>query len=224
MAKVVSVKELEQLVSNKTHFKIAVTPETSEIVQNAIFRAGGAWNGTFDVTQVKYVSKPYLYYLGNSSSGITYSELEHSFRDNKGLEIELNLTKFGSQQEIWEYLFSGGIVKKGNNYFYKIIDGNLYFAESVKEFETGEYDRTTQPFRSYEEWEKYIPKNWWDEIPGKGVLCWVWDHSEANKEMSIITAYDPDEKSFPFESTTSCFKNAVPLTKEEVLQYILEDK
>jgi hypothetical protein len=66
-----------------------------------------------------------------------------------------------------------------------------------------------------------IKFEWYEDIPETGVICWVWDEPDDSKQIAIINDYY-SKSNYPYVETrqigNTSWKNAVPLTKEEVLK------
>ena len=60
------------------------------------------------------------------------------------------------------------------------------------------------------------PKEWYEDIPPEGVICWVWDEEE-DKRIEIITRYSANHMC-PFYGKTCNWKFAEPVKPEECLQ------
>mgnify|MGYP003109597787 CR=1 FL=1 len=59
----------------------------------------------------------------------------------------------------------------------------------------------------------YTKTEWYENIPPKGVLCWVWDHGYS-KSVNIVTRYN-QKKLSPFMGNMNCWQNATPIRPEE---------
>lgn len=137
-------------------------------------------------------------------------------------ENKLELYKgFSSQQELWEYLISGGKVCKANdgNSFYSLINGKVH-----KTHADGVSTGWTSNFMNFTGYEKYIePPKWYENIPEQGVLCWVDPKSGTlGRLIRLIGGYDPSYSNCFISKTCKgiSWDNATPLTEEEVKQYI----
>lgn len=65
----------------------------------------------------------------------------------------------------------------------------------------------------------------WYEDLGKGVLCRVCDEEdEEDGNVAIITGYDYDGEHCSYESRDMRWQCAIPMTKDEVMEYIYEEK
>ena len=67
---------------------------------------------------------------------------------------------------------------------------------------------------------------WYENIPEKGILCWVHDYDqEAKVHINIINKYLYDYLQLKFKSTTKVnWRYAKPLTEEEVKEYLYETR
>ena len=68
-------------------------------------------------------------------------------------------------------------------------------------------------------WTPYTPpKEWYEEIPEGGVLCWVSDQNIIDKSYpQMVTNYEPKDSS-RFKTEFSSWVNATPVKPEECLQ------
>lgn len=61
------------------------------------------------------------------------------------------------------------------------------------------------------------PKQWYENIPESGVVCWVWD-DDKRKTTDIIVGYDKPSRA-RFQSTFGLFwRNAEPIKPEDLYQ------
>lgn len=71
---------------------------------------------------------------------------------------------------------------------------------------------------------KEEPVPWYEAIPEHGILCWVEFRNEASKhKIQIITYYNP-LKGNVLTSEGLTYDWAVPVTLEEIKQYILKEE
>lgn len=69
----------------------------------------------------------------------------------------------------------------------------------------------------------YVPAKWYENIPPKGVLCWVWDNDEDQEHLRIINYYDEGATdSYYFKSEHDYWKFAEPVKLSELEPYLLE--
>lgn len=101
------------------------------------------------------------------------------------------------------------------------IDKDLaYFVEDAsKEYKTVYFsDHTLEKIDLKEELIKALPK--------RDILCFAWDDAEKRKELVVIDSYEvvtklgEDPRKY-FWSDSTPYKNAIPVTKEEVEDYFL---
>jgi len=64
------------------------------------------------------------------------------------------------------------------------------------------------------------PKEWFDDIPKEGILCWVWDSERVPIERSVsIICKNKTVQNIPFESVTGAtWRFATPIKPEECYQ------
>ncbi len=59
--------------------------------------------------------------------------------------------------------------------------------------------------------------NWYDDIPEGGVLCWVKDTEQYSSNLGKVV-YTIDDMFV--EDSGDCWEEAIPLTKEEIMQFV----
>lgn len=101
--------------------------------------------------------------------------------------IESEPVEFRYIREIWEYLFSGGVViHKTLKNRYKIINEKLIVNDS--------HESECTTFSDTENWEKYFePLDWWVKNNNVPTICWVSDiksHIGTNDCMAIVYRND----------------------------------
>ena len=70
-----------------------------------------------------------------------------------------------------------------------------------------------------------VAPKWYENIPEQGVLCWVHNSNPKRKvRIDLIVYFDTtkQEGTGRFQSAFSDWEYAIPLTKEEVLEYIYQ--
>jgi len=100
--------------------------------------------------------------------------------------------------------------------FYTVGGGKIYYDKN----ENG------NPFRFEwspldvlfpEQW--YKEQNWYDNIPEKGVPCWVWNYDESERQLRLVVEVKNNinhEFRFLEDSRDIYWKHARPATKEEL--------
>ena len=58
-----------------------------------------------------------------------------------------------------------------------------------------------------------------EELDKRDILCFVWDEYEKHKTIALVESYSPDSTT-PFWTRDLAYKNARPLTLEEVKEFI----
>lgn len=61
-------------------------------------------------------------------------------------------------------------------------------------------------------WEVRVPKEWYDDIPENGIICWV--TNENHRSIAVVDDYMHGHKR-PFKSGGLEFTTATPVTAEE---------
>ena len=70
-----------------------------------------------------------------------------------------------------------------------------------------------------EDWKEV--KEWYEEIPEKGLLCKVWDCGEYEyKSVKVIRIYCKGAECF-LDDNSAAWDNAKPMTLDEAKEYIL---
>jgi len=64
-------------------------------------------------------------------------------------------------------------------------------------------------------------KEWYQEIPEQGTLCWVWNSIKQVKHMSLVKDWEKDYE-FPFITENDDWVNATPVLREELEGLIYE--
>lgn len=86
-------------------------------------------------------------------------------------------------------------------------------------------DKKTEPMR--DRWAMFDRvtevKEWHENIPDQGILCWVWEDKPEDKIASIIVKYVPEKYPFSEINTGALWKNAEPISKEEALSLLYAD-
>lgn len=123
--------------------------------------------------------------------------------------------------EFFKVLSVGAVVElfdenDGCSVFYKIINYNLYASLNP--------DRDYKPSKlvrldfDREIYTKYVKPEWYNNIPEKGRLCWVWDKDDNQRCPSVVLDYKPD-LILKFRTADSGFKNAILMTSDEIKRY-----
>ena len=133
---------------------------------------------------------------------------------------------FRNQQEIWEYLASGGkVIVVGPEKVYK----DIYYALSDSKFSyfSKETDKfiseacVDEGFIELETWKKYLPEpKWYENIPEQGVLCWVWD-DEEEPVIDKIVKYEKASLSHRFTGKNEDWMFARPVKFSDIQHLIL---
>ena len=136
-------------------------------------------------------------------------------------EIELLLerkTLFNSQQDVWEYLFSGGKVFKELN-VYSVIDGKL-ISMNINTKEYTPVDLIN--FSDYNCWKPYnksTEKEWWELNNNEPTLCRVTDiESYIDSSANVAIVYYFEGKYVQFDGLE--WRYATPIPIEELKQFI----
>lgn len=227
MTKKVTLQEITQWVKQRKEFKIKVNPETSEQVQEAVFAGGGEW--VINSTTVQFIEKEYLAYSRKPTDYGMYlywaDKLDYNSYLRNTQEFELvEIPDFKTQAEIWEYLLSGGAVVHENplDSYYKIADGAVrYF--NINNNTLACEGTAIQDFSDYGLFRKFTPKvkkEWWENIPEKGILCWVWNDPTYRCVDVIISLCTKGPKQEYNGKNGLIWKNAEPMTQQDFEEYM----
>jgi hypothetical protein len=89
----------------------------------------------------------------------------------------------------------------------------------------------TKPDCSTPDWhdpnlEFRIVREWYENIPKHGRLCWVWDDPEnellRNQAITVINRYSIEEKLF-INNRNVPWRYAAPLTNDEIKQFLTQE-
>ena len=70
---------------------------------------------------------------------------------------------------------------------------------------------------NYEHWEAKF--EWYEDL-GEGVLCWVWNGNEIERQLRIVTWYDPSYDSRFRLRSGAWVEHAEPMTAEEMKKFL----
>lgn len=115
------------------------------------------------------------------------------------------IVHYQTKAEIWQYLLDGGAVRrKGSISIAKLKDGT-----------------TPYHFDNPKDWEPYEePKPWYENIPEKGILCWVSQREETDKLASDTINMFSKTGGFNFRGKYGAYRYATPVTLEEIKDLI----
>lgn len=121
-----------------------------------------------------------------------------------------------------ELLAGRVLVSKGkNSTTFRISDGKLLITDKLNNSVLDAALVCTEDTAS--NYEVYIEAQWYDNIPKRGIMCWVWDHEENDKTLDLVLSYDYNEPVYKFGCAYSGnMQYAVPLTFEEAKRYIIK--
>jgi hypothetical protein len=166
-------------------------------------------------------SNGFLY--NKSLTGSVYS-YEHSEFDIVEETVKESVTTFTTQQEIYKHLAKGGYVRLYTDAIYGFTEeGTLAFFDNYGSFMYLS-DRT---FTDASRWQvatiepKPVPR-WEEALKDKKILCWV-GYSEDDLPTVALIHDILSDADYPYESVEGqVYTFAVPLTLEEVANYIYE--
>jgi hypothetical protein len=107
----------------------------------------------------------------------------------------------------------------GEVFYYKGLE--LRFDPSLPHpFRNGE-SALVRGWDHYKQWE--VPCQWYEAL-GEGVLCWVWNGNEMERQLRIVTWYDPSYDSRFRLRSGAWVEHATPMTSEEVKKFLWGEK
>ena len=123
----------------------------------------------------------------------------------------------------------------------KVLDGNpvvpaviarigqegIYKGEGMVVFDDGDYwYYMEEDLQLVAKAKALIVTPWYENIPEQGVLCWVddYDETEKNWRVSIIKEWNPKLHLSFISNLKSNWKYATPVTKEEARKLIYEEQ
>ena len=123
-----------------------------------------------------------------------------------------------SRQDAIERLIKGEIFYCGESYWKIYYDINR-INEGKSPFRCKD-DPLQYALHSYLDWKVEEEVKWYEDIPEKGVLCWV--GCRADNRVTLIKRF-VESDGYQFKSETGNYYNAIPLTREEVLSLCLDE-
>ncbi|MFA5670263.1 MAG: hypothetical protein WC967_13555 [Balneolaceae bacterium] len=221
-----SVTTITNLIKLQKPFKCRVNEEESKLVQELLFSFGYLWAGNNDA-QIRNVDKGSLT-IGLAGAGkITcyeFSNSEQSYISWNVPEVTIKTEEvaetYTNIKEVMEALLAGKVlVSKSGNALYKLAKGEVVNCNKQRKTDwTVSYYFAEYLVPSTE----YIPpKEWYEQIPEEGVLCWVWDKGDnAFTIVGIVTKYESNN-TYPFITTSDCeWKHAKPVTQKDINKLI----
>ena len=115
-----------------------------------------------------------------------------------------------NQREIYEALLAGETLIRDSLFKIKLRPGENVDINSSLFLLLFDYP---------EAWQIYKEPKWYENIPEGGVLCWCTD-GVLNFPEIIISYKDETERKFSFRSKDSHYSNAIPLTKQEIQNFM----
>lgn len=214
----VNKKELEKLIRENNKFKSLIDREIIEYIKDI--------KRNFVLPLLNKF--PVMFYNQGSHSSWNYSH-NHISQHNELEEIEIDFSdeklSFDSQQEVWEYLISGGKVYSISSEKEKEAK-HFYFHKGIMTYSINNISCEHVDFPIYKDIRKYIEpekKKWYEEIPKQGILCWAYHYNEKHLAVVIIVTKYIKENNLSFISNNGNYPYAIPLTQEEVEQYIYKE-
>lgn len=103
-----------------------------------------------------------------------------------------------------------------------LLDGKTIINESGNKYVLNDegmilHTTYTPNFNRYDNWQEYKAPQWFDNIPEKGVLCWVNDLSVVRKDIASVIIKRCGDKWFSSKDSV-CWKFATPVKPEECYQ------
>jgi len=126
---------------------------------------------------------------------------------------------FKNIKELYQALIDGKTIQNNKNLDQAKLgfDKLLYKAHAKEHFV---YPGLDYVFYQTDQWSIYEEPKWYDNIPEWGVLCWVTGTKKPLTSYTTIRLIEGLNAYNQFVSAGNIWNNAIPLTKEEVMQYI----
>lgn len=75
-------------------------------------------------------------------------------------------------------------------------------------------------WNKFDEW--YVESKWYEDIPERGILCWVRDGRYEDGHLARVIKYNTNPATmFPYVTDAGIFIYATPLTNEEIKEFLL---
>ena len=124
--------------------------------------------------------------------------------------------------EFFKVLYDGAVIElfdgsDGCPVYYKLIDNNLH----VSGYPDRDYKLSKLFVLDFNRgiYTKYVKPEWYNNIPEKGRLCWVWDRDSIKRYPGVVISYKPD-LTYRFNiATGGGFQNAQLMTADEIKRY-----
>ncbi len=206
-------EELKEYILQGKHFKIQVTPGNLRLIQELATNCGRV--RVDEVIQKLPTPYKYLYL----TTKLEYGFSDSYFSNSPIPEISLvTLPTLDTQEDRWRFLLGGGKLicpTHPSNGYYFIQEGEVRCS-------TG--SRSNMLFTD-DEWTAYEElKQWYEDIPEVGILCWVDDHNEnVRNYVELVERYERSNAE-PYITMTNSWKYATPVTPEEVDKLIYKGK
>lgn len=151
----------------------------------------------------------------------TAGKLACDYDDLAGIEGKIyeEVDTFKSTKEMWEWLLNDNKVINVRTNTIIFMKGDNLYTESYGELKkVGISDCSI--------FKPYVSSEWYNNIPEKGIFCWVHDYQSDRKDyIALVIEFDPSRAKtfvcFRSEARIVDYKFATPLTKEEVLERIV---
>jgi len=223
-----TVTTIENLVKLKKPFKCRVGVHESQLVQELLFKNNITWSIKGGERELHGVGDGNLtigYFLNDYC--ITRYVLpadEYNYLHWDVTEVIIKTEEvpqtYTNIKEVMEALLAGKVLLSSNgNAIYKLKDNKVLNKSAT----LGNAWTNSNLFPQYlvPSTEYIPPKEWYEQIPEEGVLCWVDDRKDSVlTSTAVIVAY-LEITSYPFVSKSgSQWIYAKPLTQEEANKLI----
>lgn len=119
-------------------------------------------------------------------------------------------------------MYKNAGIKSIKEAYLRVLDGEVFYFNGEKIFFDPEFEgsplRIGRCYASFEfkRFDEFmIEVDWRDTLEEKPRLCWVWDVNEDKKVVANVIGFD-GEWEVPYRTPRFSYKNAIPLTKEEI--------
>lgn len=112
-------------------------------------------------------------------------------------------------------------------YLNKKEDGYCYYDKDTEgtPFKFSSHDKHIRPLEGVFELYNSLYEEvvWYKNIPPQGILCWVWNNDGDSKHTKMVVRTS-GSVFYTGPGIGGCWQNAVPMTKEELLELCAEEQ
>ncbi len=131
------------------------------------------------------------------------------------------MNRIRNVNEFFKVLSEGNVVELFDFYgsytgYFKLKDNSIYASLNPDR----DYTLSTAVSMDFEKnvYVKYVKPEWYNNIPEKGRLCWVWDNGSIQRYPGVVLGYNSDIE-YKFILTDCGYQNAQLMTADEIKRY-----